>query len=235
MASGDGTALERRSTSDYLTGSVIELVRRNNLQPGDRLPTVQVMARQFSVALPTMRESLRRLQAVGLVDIRHGSGIYLRRHTHPLVLANPHRERLTHQTVLDLLEARLHIEPHLAGLAADRVADEDVVDLTLTLEQAGTHLRGEDEPLGWLNMDFHRKVALLSGSSVLAQVIDSLVDVYVDEQMVAMRLFDDRERDHREHLSILDAVAARNPKLAKQRMHSHLKGVHRVLAARITD
>jgi GntR family transcriptional regulator, transcriptional repressor for pyruvate dehydrogenase complex len=179
-----------------------------------------------------MRESLRRLQAIGIIDIRHGSGIYLKRRTQPIVLPNPHASQLSLKTVLDLLDAGLLIEPQLAYLAAGRVTEAALRNLKETLTAAAANLAGEDRLLGSLNMDFHRQVAALSGNSVLAEVINSLTAVYEEEQLVVMRLYGNRERDHRQHLEIFDAIANRDRELGKRRMHDHLKDVRRVLSAR---
>jgi GntR family transcriptional regulator, transcriptional repressor for pyruvate dehydrogenase complex len=227
-------SLERPpGVSEYLTRKLLDLVRSERLQPGDRLPSVQALASRFSVAAPTIRESLRRLQAVGLLEIRHGSGVYVKRPTHPVVLPNPHPGRLPRRTILDLLDARLLIEPQLASLAAQRASDAEVEEMRRTLAEAGVHLRGDDRLLHGLNMGFHREVAVLSGSTVLGQVIDSLVDVYVDEQLVVMELYDNRERDHQHHLAILEAIAGRDPDRSRQLMHGHLRSVRDTLDARL--
>ena len=223
---------ERPSVSSHVTGRVVDLIRRERLEPGDRLPSVQELARRFSVAGPTMRESLRRLQAIGIIDIRHGSGIYLKRRTQPIVLPNPHARQLSLKVVLDLLDARLLIEPQLAHLAAGRVTEAALRNLKETLTAAAANLAGEDRLLGSLNMNFHRQVAALSGNSVLAEVINSLTAVYEEEQLVVMRLYGNRERDHRQHLGIFEAIANRDRALAQRRMHDHLKDVRRVLSAR---
>lgn len=231
----DWDASVRPSVSEYLTKQVMELARKQRLQPGDRLPSVQALASRFSVAAPTMRESLRRLQAVGVLDIRHGSGVYLKRAVHRVVLPNPHPGPLSRRVILDLLEARLLIEPRLARLAAERLTDQEAIHLRRTLEEAGEHLRDEDQVLGPLNMAFHREIAHLSSSAVLAQVIDSLVDVYEDEQLVVMQLYGDRDRDHQWHLSICDAICEHDAAKAELLMHDHLEGVRDVLAARLAD
>jgi GntR family transcriptional repressor for pyruvate dehydrogenase complex len=225
----------RPSVSDHLTRRLMELVRNDGLQPGDRLPSVQSLASRFAVAQPTMRESLRRLQAVGLVEIRHGSGIYLRRGAQRIVLSNPHPGQLSRRTVVDLLDARLQVEPELAARAAQRASDGDIATLRTTLTAAGAHLSGDDDALHRLNMDFHRHVARLAGNTVMSQVIDSLVDVYGAEQRLVLNLYGDRRRDHEDHLAILDALAARDPDRARQLMHDHLEKVRAVLEARLTE
>jgi GntR family transcriptional repressor for pyruvate dehydrogenase complex len=117
-------------------------VRSQSLAVGDRLPSVRALATSFGVAPPTIREALRRLQALGVIAIRHGSGAYVR-DPHPrVVLANPELGRLDGRTILDLLDARLLIEPRLAELAAvDRTAD-DLAFLKDTLARAGESLAG---------------------------------------------------------------------------------------------
>jgi GntR family transcriptional regulator, transcriptional repressor for pyruvate dehydrogenase complex len=222
----------RPSGSDLLTEQILELIERDELGPGDRLPTVQALAARFAVAAPTMREALRRLQAVGVVELRHGSGVYVRHAGRRVVLPNPFPGRLAIETILDLLDARLLIEPHLAGLAAH--ADEPAIaELAALIERAGQLLEGShDKPLTAANLGFHRSVARCSGNAVLGQVIDSLLDLYQPEQMEILRLYADRVHDHEEHAAILQAIQAHDPALASERMQRHLEGVRTVVAAR---
>jgi GntR family transcriptional regulator, transcriptional repressor for pyruvate dehydrogenase complex len=222
----------RPSGSDLLTEQIVQLIERDGLRPGDRLPTVQALAGRFAVAAPTMREALRRLQAVGVVELRHGSGVYVRHVGRRVVLPNPFPGRLEIETILDLLDARVLIEPHLAGLAAH--ADEAAIaELAELLERAGKLLEGShDKPLSVANLGFHRGVARCSGNAVLGQVIDSLLDLYEPEQMEILRLYADRVHDHEEHVAILQAIQAHDPALASERMQRHLEGVRTVVAAR---
>lgn len=228
-------AYERESRltgSDLLTERVVELVRAQDLVPGDRLPSVQALARRFGVAPPTMREVLRRLQAVGMVEIRHGSGVYVRRSAGALVLPNPNPGRLERRVILDLLDARTLIEPALAGLAAERASDQEIGELERILEHAEAALEGVDRVLGRLNLDFHRTVALVSQNSVLGPVIDSLCSLYEDEQMIVLRLYNNRVRDHQQHVAIFDAIRRRDREAARRLMDSHLRDVTGVFLER---
>jgi GntR family transcriptional regulator, transcriptional repressor for pyruvate dehydrogenase complex len=73
-------------------------------------------------------------------------------------------------------------------------------------------------------MGFHRQIALASGNSVLAQLVDVLIDLFSAEQRVILGLFS-REQDYKEHLSILEAIELRDATLAAERMRAHLEGV----------
>ena len=97
---------------------MLALIQNDALEPGDRLPSVKELSDRFSVATPTMREALRLLQMAGNLDIRHGSGIYVRRPESRLMLTNPYAGSLSTATILNLLHARLLIEPPVAELAA---------------------------------------------------------------------------------------------------------------------
>lgn len=222
----------RPSGSDMLTEQILDLIERDGLRPGDRLPTVSALAGRFAVAMPTMREALRRLQAVGVVEMRHGSGVYVRHAGRRVVLPNPYPGRLKIETILDLLDARTLIEPHLAGLAA--AADEAAIaELAQLIHDAGQLLEGsQDARLSAANLGFHRGVARCGGNTVLGQVIDTLLDLYEPEQMEILRLYADRVHDHEEHVGILDAIQAHDAALAAERMQRHLEGVRTVVAAR---
>jgi GntR family transcriptional regulator, transcriptional repressor for pyruvate dehydrogenase complex len=83
------TEVVRQSLSDALTERVLGLIRDDGLQAGDRLPSARALAERFAVATPTLREVLRRLQATGAVEIRHGSGVYVGETMSRLLLPNP--------------------------------------------------------------------------------------------------------------------------------------------------
>jgi GntR family transcriptional repressor for pyruvate dehydrogenase complex len=223
----------RTSASDDLTADLIELLKHEKLQPGDRLPAVTALAERFAVAPPTIREAMRRLQALGLLDFRHGSGVYLREPLARVIVSNPYSGQLDPGVLLDLIDARLLIEPHLACLAVARADTEVLADVQRILDKADESLSGQDEVLSGLNLDFHRAIARLSGNVVLAQTIDSLLDVYSAEQMMILQVYDNRQKDHREHLAVLAAIREGSPDLAARTMREHLMGVRTVVEERL--
>ena len=103
------------SLSRHLAEQVLALIQDKSLAAGDRLPSVREWSERFSVATPTMREALRLLQMAGSLDIRHGSGIYVRQPVSRLMLTNPYAGSLGTATILNLLHARLLIEPPVAA------------------------------------------------------------------------------------------------------------------------
>src|SRR5690606_2606062 len=101
----------RSTLSDALTRGILALMRADQLGPGDRLPSVRELSDHFQVAVPTLREAIRRLEAFGVVEVRHGAGIFVRTSQPPLMMANPTANAIDRQVILDLLDTRMLFEP----------------------------------------------------------------------------------------------------------------------------
>jgi GntR family transcriptional repressor for pyruvate dehydrogenase complex len=82
-------------------------------------------------------------------------------------------------------------------------------------------------------MAFHRGVARFSGNAVLAQTIDSIVDLYTAEQLLIQRVYDNRARDHEEHVAIFEAIQRRDADDAAELMRQHLEDVLQVMEQRL--
>lgn len=228
-------AAARPDLSRQLSEQVIALIAEREMQPGDRLPTMKELAQTFSVATPTIREALRQLQATGVVDIKHGSGIYVRRSGRNLMIANPHYGELDGATLLQLLEARLIIEPQLTRMAALHATDDDLNKIEAILDSAEHFLKGQDDALNPTNMRFHTAIARASGNTVLAQMLESLVELYTREQLAILEIFNARVRDYRDHILIFGALRDREPELASRRMTQHLTTVRSVVEERVAE
>ncbi|MBB6345781.1 FadR/GntR family transcriptional regulator [Nonomuraea muscovyensis] len=223
----------RPTLSDALTERMLELIRTGGHRPGDRLPSTRELSQRFAVTTPTLREALRRLEATGAIEMRHGSGIYVGSAIERIVLPNPNMREMRGAQLLELLDARIVIEPPLAAMAARRARGDDLAELERVLGEAATHLRGEDAELHEANMTFHRATARLAGNSVLHEVVDSLLTVHGAEQREILQIFDDRRRDHDEHHTILQAIVAGDAGAAEERMRAHLVDVKTVIEQRL--
>lgn len=215
----------KQSLSDSLAQRIRGMIKRGDYTLGDRLPPIMEMARRFGVGHPTIREALKKLETMGIVEIRHGSGVYITRSDDVLVLASPgYSGTVTKKLLLDLIHTRIPLEMHSVSEAIKNSTLEDLVELRRTLTTAGQNL-GNDDVLNEVNMSFHRQIARASGNAVLTQLLDVLHDLFTEEQRLILGIFGSRERDHQEHLGILEALEVRDEKLAVERMRKHLEGV----------
>ena len=219
----------KQSLADRLAQEIRQLIQSAGYKVGDRLPTIMDMAHQFRVGHPTVREALRKLETVGIVEIRHGSGVYVSRSDDVLVLASPgYAGEVTKKLLLDLIQARIPIEMQSIAFAARNATDADLEEMRRLLADAGRSF-DDDALLSSLNMSFHRQIALASGNTVLLQLLNVLQELFAAEQRLILGIFGSRERDHREHLGLLEALERRDEPLAVERMRTHLEGVEEAL------
>jgi GntR family transcriptional repressor for pyruvate dehydrogenase complex len=216
----------KQSLPDKLARQIRGTIQNGNYRRGDRLPPIVEMARRFEVGQPSIREALKKLEAMGVVRIRHGSGVFVTRSEEVLVLASPdYAGTVTKKLLLDLIRARIPIEIQSVADCVKNATPEQVRELKRILTNAGQHL-ADDEVLNSVNMEFHGKVAEASGNSVTAQLLAVLHELFTDEQRLILDIFGSREDDHEDHLQILEAIERRDEALAVERMRSHLESVH---------
>ena len=221
--------VSKTSLSDDLTDRLLQLIRSGEYQPGDRLPAIMQMARSFGVGHPTLREALRKLEVIGAVEIRHGSGVYVKRGEDVLLVKNPtFAGGVTQRLLLDLVDARIPIETRAIALAATHATDEHLDRMEALLDEAAGHF-DDDAKLSEANMSFHHEIAAASGNAVLAQLQEVLSKLFQQEQRVILDIYGSREQDHREHTGLLDAIRQQDPDLAERRMRDHLGGVRDVV------
>ncbi len=224
----------RPNLSHQLANGVFELIRDRGLGPGDRLPTARELADIFEVATPTMREALRRLQATGVIDIRHGSGIYVLRSERRLVVANPGYGDLEAHTILQILDARLLVEPHLAELAASHIDPAALTAIEQVIQQAADEVRLREYMES--NVRFHTLIARASGNLVLSQIIESLIELYsveLDQVDPNLQLVDGRAADNAVHQEIYAALATGDGSAAHDAMARHLQSAFASVSDRL--
>ena len=215
----------KQNLPDRLARQIRGTIQSGNYRRGDRLPPIVEMAKRFEVGQPSIREALKKLETMGVVQIRHGAGVFVTRSEEVLVLASPdYAGTVTKTLLLDLIRARIPIESQSVADAVRNATSEQLAELRRILAEAGQHL-GDDEVLNSVNMEFHGKIALASGNSVTAQLLNVLHELFTDEQRLILDIFGSRQADHQGHLEILDAIERQDEALAVERMRAHLESV----------
>lgn len=209
---------------ERLTREIVGTIRSQNLQPGQTLPSAKALAERFEVTVPTIREALRRLEATGSVELKHGSGTYVREAINRRILDNPHYVPVDLAAAIELLDARIAIEPGIAELAAS-VQGKDAVHTMETAVDNALQLHTE-VPAG----HFHVELAKASGNRALHEMLVSLLAIHSRTQQAA-RFTYDRLRDHDEHADILDAIKRGDGLEASHRTRKHLESIRAAVLA----
>jgi DNA-binding FadR family transcriptional regulator len=226
-----------RSQTDVVIEGVKGMLTSGELEPGSRLPIEKDLAAQLGVSRGSLREGVRALAALGVLETRQGDGTYVTS-LDPSTLLSPLGFLADlHQPVhiADMLAVRRVLESESVALAATRVTDEDLAELDRVLGVVDTILESEPdmdlEAFIHADTEFHRLIARASGNRPLAAIIDTLVG-----RTFRARLW--RAISHRgsvretqaEHRAILDELLRRDPERARIRMATHLLGVEQFSA-----
>ncbi len=196
--------------SDRVTAELHRLILIGVLPAGSALP-IQELAERFATSAMPVREALRRLAALGLVDIAAHKGARVR--------------DLTLSDLEDTYRMRLTLEPLAVSLAADR-SDETVAQRALeALDRHERHLdAGELEQARGAHSDFHFGLYRASGSRWLVRAIEPVWQNSERYRFSARRGDSDPHRSHDEHMRILQAYRAGDPAAAERAMREHLEG-----------
>ena len=239
-ASGDpaGSALNvtpllRLSAAERVVTQLIDQVRSGNLRAGDRLPTEAEIARAFQVSRPVVREALRGLAILGVVETRQGGRCFVTDLTVMRLMA-PLKfvVSLDGASVDSLHHARLLIETDLISQAATRMTDNVLARLGEMVE-AGCELTGD--PLGFrlLDQEFHRTINCLGGNPFLEVVAQSFYELGMEYRRIATETPGVIERSAAEHRAIVQALKAGQPEAAASVMRARLMSIHETTATAI--
>lgn len=219
------------SRSDHVIEHVKRMIATGELKAGDRLPIEKDLAAQLGVSRGSLREAVRSLATLGVLETRQGDGTYVTK-LDPQSLLRPLEFWAGLQEAtqsVDLLAVRRVLETESAGLAAVRLTDEEFDELEAILADIDTGLTSGDlAPEHFIDADaeFHRRIARASGNSALAALIDTLMTRTLRGRL--WRAITERDsvgEAHAEHRAILAALRTRDAERARIRMAAHLLGV----------
>jgi GntR family transcriptional repressor for pyruvate dehydrogenase complex len=209
-------------------------IRDGRLRPGDRLPTEAELVNVFGVGRSSLRESLRALVTLGLIETKPGRGAIVAElaGTRPLDLSTAvDIEMLNRRELLDLLEVREAVEGKAAELAAIR-ADADDLKRIREQEQEVRRRVAEGRAYFGANVAFHTAIANASHNRVVVsatKLIAGQVRGFRERLMRELPLMP--ERDVREHKAIVAAIARRDPEAARAAVIVHMRSFSAVLKA----
>jgi GntR family transcriptional regulator, transcriptional repressor for pyruvate dehydrogenase complex len=200
------------------------LILQGGLKAGDRLPSQRDLALQLGVSRPSLREAISVLEAMGLLSVRVGSGVYVA----PPSARAPLWRFADRCSPRDVYEARLGIEGYAARLAAQRVSAADARHLDAATTAMRDALEADDiAAMAMADADFHDLVFTLAANPVLAGMYKPVRDMAVETQRLPMTLRIRLGDTLREHEEVCGRITARDPKGAEAAMIRHIRSAAR--------
>ncbi|MHB1784738.1 MAG: FadR/GntR family transcriptional regulator [Acidimicrobiales bacterium] len=214
--------MQRLRLYEELAQRLIDFVADTGLKPGDRLPTERELAERLEVSRATVRQATVALEVQGIVEVRHGDGIYLQRtdgakeSIHDLL---NRRQRLP-----EILEARETIECKLAELAARRRTDKDLMAIHAALTYMEDQIAaGEIGTEG--DAAFHGAVANAAKNSVLIHLMKEIAPAIHETRVESLSEAGRPPDSLKAHQRIAVAIETGEPRAAAAAMRNHLKAV----------
>jgi GntR family transcriptional repressor for pyruvate dehydrogenase complex len=225
--------VDRSTLPEAIASRLLDLIRAERLRPGDKLPAERELAAAMHVSRPVLREALRALAIMKVVEIRQGAGTYITALEPQQLVA--HLDFVFSKdpvALAQVIETRRIVEVGNARLAAERMTADRLAQLEDLLERLRGTV-GDPDAFSTLDIAFHDAVGEAAGNFLLAQfmaIINTLGKVS-REHTGALRAA--RERALGDHVAILDALRARDADAAAEAMGRHLDHVEASLAAAI--
>jgi GntR family transcriptional repressor for pyruvate dehydrogenase complex len=216
-----------KSTRIYeeIVRQVKTMIAEGRLKGGDRLPPERDLAEKFVVSRTSVREALRALESLGLVEIRPGEGTFVREASvetlvEPLALLMASQRAAT----AELFEARRLLEPSLAALAAERATPEEIQEMERILEaQAGEIAAGRTGLAQ--DAQFHAAIGVASHNRAITRIAHAIMDLLTQSREDSLNTPGRPTRSHEDHRRILAAIRARDAARAHGAMLDHITAV----------
>ncbi len=222
---------------------IVKSIREGRVNPGDKLPGENSLAADFQVSRPCVREALRILEAVGVVEVRRGKGCYVLRSPDGLDGGSIWLSWLTvfRHEVLALMEVREAVESKAAALAAARASDADIAQLQdivnrfwAGLRQSGGGELTPDEAYA-LDTRFHQTIATASGNPFLLRLANNIGGAIDADRRAVMTMPNRMQASAEDHQAIVQALKNRDAEGARNAMVHHIQGVARAIESGVED
>lgn len=218
----------RANVVDEVVERMLALIAE--LRPGDRLPAERQLVQQLGVGRTSMREALRVLLSLGLIEVRGGRGTFVAQSDEPFLnQALMVSTLIGGRTANELYEVRSIIEPHIARLAAERATPDDLAEMRRCLERQEAALDSIDEFLK-ADVAFHLAVASATQNRVFYQILRALRSLMMTRLATTLSARpSNASLRYREHAAVYEAIEQRDGEGASLAMAVHMRAFRHLI------
>lgn len=214
--------IKKQRIPEQIAERIRQMIVEGTLRPGEPLPAERDLAQRFGVSRGSVRDAVRMLELIGLLDTRHGEGTFVQELSvdnlvTPLATVLAANQRLQEE----LLDVRRMFEPAVARQAAARVTDEELAEMQHILDaqqakvEAGQTAIAEDSA-------FHCAIARATHNQVVARIMETVNDLLIESRKITLRQEGRPLRSLEGHRAVVAALRRRDPEAAFRAMHAHV-------------
>jgi len=215
--------------SEQIAERLLSMIREKQLHPGDRLPPERELAAAMGVSRPSLREALRALSIMGVIENRQGSGTFITSLKPDLLVQ--HLDfifALNDTTFLDLFQARKILEVGLAALAVQNITPLEIDALEGCVSKAATCIE-DAEAFLQADLELHELIIAAARNNILALFMGSINNLNIASRRRTSERMETRRQTLEDHRRIVAAIRSGKPQAASQAMRDHLDHVEQKL------
>ncbi len=222
-------AIKKTRVYEDIVAQIKVLIADGKLRAGDQLPSERELSEMFQVSRASVREAIRALESVGLIEIRQGEGTYIASTVETLLTSITSALAQQRDPLTPVFEARKILEPATAALAAERATPEEVAQLEAILADQEKQI-AEGETGVETDTRFHSTLAVAAKNDVLLRLNEAIVDGLRETRLRSLQTQGRPARSLAGHREILEAIRLKDPAKAREAMRQHLETIeHNVL------
>jgi DNA-binding FadR family transcriptional regulator len=216
-----------RAATRTVVAKLRDFIHVRQLGPGNRLPAERTLAAELGVGRPALREAIKALSEVGVLESRRGSGTFVNNGASSIPVAAtglPEWDALPDMSAIDFVEVRKILEPRAAWLAATRASEKQLLQIELARQRL--EMRDRDwKMLPRLDYDLHTAIFRATCNPALLWIYQSLMSLFLEAHGDKIRFCFDIEAMRRGHRAIVEAILKRQADVAERAMIDHLQNV----------
>lgn len=220
--------LKKSFIYEEIINQIKKSIMDGELKPGDRLPSERTMTEMFGISRMSLREALKSLSVIGMIEAHPGEGYYISqdydRGLSSLNLMSFYFEDVR----FSVLETRMIIEPEAVQLAVDRITDKQLQELDDCVEEMFQCLEGPNRSYLIPDKRFHQIIFEATHNVVLINMLKTLGEIIVE-------IPEGKEQSALEHREILEAIKIGDKNEAKKLMVKHLMTTRRNVLSQLQD
>ncbi len=222
-------AVRKTKLYEEVAKQIQRQIVEGSLKPGDKLPPERELAEKFEVSRSSVRDAIRALELIGLVEPRQGDGTVVCDLSADS-LVNPLATMLLRKRELvgELLDVRKMIEPPLAARAATHAAPEEIAYLEAILRRQREKVRSGELAIEE-DSEFHYTIARAAKNSVVLKVLDVLMDLLRESRARSLQVEGRLQRSLAGHQRILNAIKRRDAAGAEAAMYQHVEEIEEIV------
>ncbi|MDN4523360.1 FadR/GntR family transcriptional regulator [Fictibacillus fluitans] len=217
--------LNRRTLYEAVIEEIIELIKNKQWKPEDKIPGEIELSKRFEVSRNCIREALKALEHSKIIFSKAGHGTFVTANAHQNIYAMELAGLLRQgNTLSELLETRLIIEPQLTYIAAEKANEADIKKLENIIKKSKETISSGsyDTIIGY---EFHMAIAEISNNTLLIKFLESInEELNAQRKLLLIKHLTEQDliREIKEHEEIKDLIKSRSPRKAEEKMRKHI-------------